>query len=163
MVQSFLTSAGTGGPVLVRVLNNPFGGGPIESMVAEEATQVSRVPSVRFTSRPAEARQPDWHVVVIFNPVAGANVREACENAAAVRTVPAPANTQAIFSFCSGARMIAGVRANSGTVASASDPRLRLLVRRAMLDLFGQGDTDDGDGIFLNSFRPIGTGADRLG
>src|SRR5262245_9271050 len=62
MVQGFLASAASEGPVLVRVANNPFGG-PIDRLVAEEATKASRLHWVKFTANPAEAKSGDWRVV----------------------------------------------------------------------------------------------------
>jgi hypothetical protein len=145
VVKSFLAYAGSEGPVLVRVLNNPFGGPALGGMVAAEAGQAAPI-RVTFTANPAETGRPDWPIVVIFNPPSGTNVRDACENPEAIKPIVPSAGSEMLASFCNDRKLIAGIRAVTEKVTSAADPRLKALTHRAIQDLFGPGDTDDGDG-----------------
>lgn len=122
-IMQFLNYAAAESPVLVRVANSPFGGPALDGVVANFASDAISKP-VSFTADPAMAKRPDWQLVVVFNPSSGVHVSEACENAAAIPIVQARLGTEAVASFCNGAKMIAGVRAYGGTVTSASDPEI---------------------------------------
>lgn len=141
MVISFLSYAGTPGPIHVRLLNNPFGDANLAGLVAAESDKAVPVP-VKFTADAAAAGRPDWRLVVIFNPSAGASVGDACERPATLTATAAVSGTEMMVSFCNDAKLIAGVRATTGTITAATDPRLKSLVRYAIGDLFSPGNTD---------------------
>ena len=151
IIVGFLGYAGGAGPIHVRLLNNPFGDSGVAGMVAAESDAAVPI-RVKFTADAAAAGRPDWRLVVMFNPPAGANVRDACERPDALVAVVPSSGTEMMASFCNDQKLIAGVRAVTGTVASAADPRLNRLVRGAIGDLFSPSNFDN------NSDNEIFTG-----
>lgn len=146
VVVGFLGYAGSAGPIHVRLLNNPFGTPEVAGLVAMESGAAVPIP-VKFTADAATAGRPDWRLVVMFNPPAGTNVRDACERPDSISAIAPASGTEMMASFCNDARLIAGVRAVTGTIATAADPRLRNLVRYAVGDLFSPGNTDNNTDI----------------
>ncbi|MSP87543.1 MAG: hypothetical protein EXQ92_01835 [Alphaproteobacteria bacterium] len=151
IIVGFLGYAGGAGPIHVRLLNNPFGDPGIAGMVAAESDAAVPI-RVKFTADAAAAGRPDWRLVVMFNPPAGANVRDACESPDAIVAVAPGSGTELMASFCNDRKLIAGVRAVTGTIANAADPRLKRLVRGAIGDLFSPSNFDN------NSDNEIFTG-----
>lgn len=142
VVIGFLAYAGEAGPIHVRLLNNPFGDAGVAGLIAAESGAAAPIP-VKFTADAAMAGRPDWRLVVTFNPAFGANVRDACERPGSIAAISPASGTEMMVSFCNDQKLIAGVRAVTGMVASAADPRLKSLVRYAIGDLFSPGNTDN--------------------
>src|SRR4051812_49749795 len=63
--RSFAAWAGSGGPLLVELRNNPYPDPPqqVAQIIADAATNSYALPGVRFTANPNEAWHPDWRVV----------------------------------------------------------------------------------------------------
>lgn len=134
-IQGFLGYAGSDGPILVRIHNNPFAPQPIDAAVTTEATRATSRP-IAFTTDPGRAAQPDWRIVLVFNPPIQASARDACELAGAIAPQAGSSGVEAIGSFCVGPRLITGIRGTSGPINSANDPRFAQFVRRLIHDLF---------------------------
>ncbi len=71
--RSFAAWAGSGGPLLVELRNNPYPDPPqqVASIIAEAATASYVLPGARFTANPNEAWHPDWRMVFAFKPAGG--------------------------------------------------------------------------------------------
>ena len=140
----FLAYAGAKGPVLLAVQNHPFDRATVDRVVAQSATQALSIP-VRFTPNPAEAAEPSWRYVLVFNPPDSANIRDAC--AGPVASQPRAASLDVLASLCQGSRAFAGARGTTLRSISAEDPGFARLVSEVTNTVFSASDTEDhGDG-----------------
>jgi hypothetical protein len=146
IIVGFLSYAGGAGPIHLRLLNNPFGDPGVAGMVTAESDAAVPIP-VKFTADAAAAGRPDWRLVVIFNPPAATHVGDACTRPDAIVPVASSSGTEVMASFCNDQKLIAGIRAVTGTVASSADPRLRRLVRGAIGDLFSPSNFDNNSDV----------------
>jgi hypothetical protein len=141
---NFLIAAGARGPVLMSMQNNPFGAAWAEGAAAASATQALSQP-IRFTPNAAEAADPSWRYVLVFDPPDGANIRDAC--AGPVAAQPRPTSLDVLASFCQGNRAFAGARGTTVRTVSTEDPHFGQLVAEVTRTVFSVSDVDDhGDG-----------------
>jgi hypothetical protein len=149
----FLAYAGAKGPVLLAVQNPPFDHAAVDRVTAESAQHALSIP-VQFTSNVAEAAEPSWRYVLVFDPPDNADIRDVCAGSVAAR--PRVASLEVLASLCQGNHAFAGARGATVRVLSAEDPGLARLVSEVTSTVFSASDIDDHGGSVRPSGRQAG-------
>ncbi len=135
VANGYLRDAGSTGPVLLEVRDDPFAGAAARPL-AEAASKTSVGFLTRFTPVQSEAERPEYRMVVQFDPAAGTTSAAVCDPAQPVGHGTPTGRLTALVAFCHRSRPILSVAAAAPRPDRADSPILRELAQQAMLRMF---------------------------
>jgi len=128
------------GPLLLRVLGDPFRAGPAETGQAVAESMAGALPGRPFvlTLRPEEASAAQFRVVVALGAPAGLDERSLCAGPAPVLApVVAGGRVDLIAVFCDGDGVLSSVRGWVAKVEGPGDRRFHQLLGQAAREMIG--------------------------
>jgi len=152
--REYLAYAASGSPVYLKVVNSPLpGGDPAASAAAARyATGSIFGSNATFTADPAEAKHPDYYVVMAVNLPVSVPTTAVCGDKPLPPPVPADAGGFRLTAgFCTGGEALSTATAQGPVPDGVDDETFRAMVRGAMRELFPierERDRDEqGNGI----------------
>jgi hypothetical protein len=148
--RNFAQWAGSGGPILVELRNNPFPNPPeqVAPIIAEAASNAAVLPGDRFTANPNEAWHPDWRVVFAFNVPQALQLAPICDPRLPLPATQSGGDWYAAVVFCNEWRPITAAGAWSVPIPDPNSKDFRDFVGQAIYAMlpregFGADNADE--------------------
>lgn len=134
--QSFIAYGATDRDLRVEVLGNPFAPDKtgLEETVAAGMQASNAGPGARFTTRPGATAQPDFRVVVAFDP--GVNGGNLCGAAEKRFRSASRGGSEVTATLCDNDKPITSTTGSLAGISSSRDPEFAQLMKFIALDLF---------------------------
>ncbi|WP_420405528.1 hypothetical protein [Nisaea sp.] len=137
--REYLAHVASETPVYLRVANSPLPGGDAAASgaAARYATGAILGSTAAFTANSAEAKHPDYYVVMAVNLPKSVPTTAVCEDKQIPKSGPADAGGFKLTAgFCTGGQTLSSSTARGPSPTDVDDEAFRKLVRGAIQELF---------------------------
>ncbi len=139
--RDFMQWAGSSGPVLIELRDNPFpiGAAVVARTIAEASNGAPSGGIVTFTANPADAARPEWRVVYSFYPGSAVTSAQLCDESRQLAHRPQEGRLEVLVAFCNERYVIGSVGISAPPIAPGDTVGLAQLAERGMTDLLQPG------------------------
>lgn len=140
----FLTAATrNGGPLYLEIDGDPFGSGEdLESLVTGTMEPALQTRMLRLTTDQEAAEDPDFRLVVVFNPQGGDHLMAFCESQPEGAPPVSAERIELRAGFCRGDDLLGAVDGWVEEAEGPDDPRFAQLMQQVVRDLFTRRQPD---------------------